>query len=88
MVSGSGPLLIVVLCRTGRHIMSSSTEQIIDIVVEGIPDFTKLNDTDMRWDGSAATSIHVAHPTLIIDGVLANTVFHAIEISHVLEIAE
>ncbi len=88
MVSGSGPLLIIVLCGTGGLIMSAATEQIVDLIVDIIPDFTKLNDTDFRWDGSGSTSIHGAHPTLIIDSLPADTEMHVIEVGHILELAE
>lgn len=88
MVSGPRPLLIFVPCGTGRHIMSTATEASIDLVVAAIPEFTKLNDTDMRWDGSASTLIQGANPTLLINGVLANTVSHVIEVGHIVKLAE
>lgn len=68
--------------------MSTQTEAIIDIIVAAIPEFTKLNDTDMRWDGSASTLIQGANPTLLINGLLADTVSHVIEVGHILKLAE
>lgn len=68
--------------------MSTSTEAVIDFVVAAVPDFTKLNDTDMRWDGSASITIFGANPTLTINGLLADTVSHVIEVGHILELAD
>jgi len=62
--------------------MSTETEAIIDLIVGLIPEFTKLNDTDFRWDGTSSTTISGANPTLIINGLLANTEFQVIEVGH------
>ena len=68
--------------------MSSATEQIIDFVVLADPDFTKLNNTDMRWDGSGPTTGYILNPTLTVDGSPANPVSQVIQVSDVLELAE